>query len=140
MNTTDFLKEKTTQHLELMEHALQISKSILNKITSTDNADIDEIAAMIDNRSRLINILFDSQAKIEHAINSLTAEEINDTLVCQLKRWQNNLNNHIVDIDKIDQGILEFLENEKTETSINIGRIFKFKQTFKGYNLNDVRR
>ena len=109
--------------IDLLHSVNQVTQHILNYLEA-DN--LDQAIFELDNRDRLINIVNNQSLtlKVEAGANPYNLEEIDSLLKL---------------IQKGDEMIISQLDNLKSSTNKEIAKVFKTKESFKGYNLRDLR-
>ncbi len=130
------LKEIMT-YTVLMDAVSDSSNKILHACSKNN---IDAIVFESENRDRQTNILGHIQQSIDQKIMFYFKREKNIFLVELLKLWQLEINFWIKNINKVDKEILTKLDLFKDQTTQEISTVFKTKEQFKGYNLNNVRK
>jgi hypothetical protein len=123
------------KHLELLDESDKLTGLTL---VSIKEEDIDEIEATSDNRERLFSIISKVQEIIETKINTLPNDLITSDFVEIVKCWGSDLDQWILRTQEADFNIIELLESFKQSTTKEIASLFKTKERFKGYNLNNV--
>lgn len=118
----------------------QGSKSTNGIINAIQNENWGAVEFETNNRARILNIIAMEQEKIEKLINGLIAEEINSESMALIKSWAFDTQNWISETADKDDQIIDMLNHSKDETTKEIAAMFKSKQAFRGYNLNDVRK
>lgn len=117
--------EKTQKvFLKSLETALELSQLCLQLIEEKKH---EKALAVLDNRSRVVNIVLHLDETVRGAGHEVS-EEFNN-LVSRL----------ITSINERDKIIYERLNQEKLLTQNEIAKTSKNKENFKGYNLNDLK-
>lgn len=106
---------------KLIEKAVILTADAMSLSTS-DN--IEDINKLISHRDHILNIFSNTYERLEKNLN---------------QEYKNQLNQLIVQIMDMDQLILENLEKQKEKVQIDIAKIFKNRENFKGYNLNTLK-
>ena len=102
--------------------------------------DRESVFSRIENRDRLLNIVFQIQERIEAMLNIIDPSFVNEELTSKTRNWVNNLTLAITQIEELDQRIMVKLSDEKSELAKEISFLFKNKEKFKGYNLSNVKK
>ena len=121
---------------KLGQKLIEASQTIL-QLAENDN--IQLVVEGIDNRDRLIEIINQLQEGLDDQIKKASAGEINDEIRSAFQDWQISMGAYYQEADRLNQIILERLEEMRFNTSREIGKIFKGKEKIKGYNLNNVK-
>lgn len=106
---------------QLIEKAVIITSDALN-LSREDQ--VEEVSKLIAKRDRIFEIFNLTYQRVEKAFN---------------QEYKNQLNQLISQIMQMDLIILQNLENQKEKVQIDIAKIFKNKENFKGYNLNTLK-
>jgi hypothetical protein len=128
----NLVMENIQAHLALLEMALQ-STARIHSYAQVE--DLDAVANETDNRERIVNIISQTQHKIEKQIDTLTNEDLMSDSVLILKSWFNDLSLWSDKMTSLDAETLDILAKQKEDTTKEIVTIFKNKEMFKGYNL-----
>ncbi len=128
--------EKVMQHLDFLEALLSATNGL--EIAAKKNK-IDLVAQITDNRDRLINIIKALQGGIEEDITKLDRYLMTQENIDIFKTWSHEVNNLIHLVDKKDKEITILLEDLKTETSKEIGSIYKNKNSIRNYQSSIVK-
>ncbi|MDD0854631.1 hypothetical protein HBN50_16075 [Halobacteriovorax sp. GB3] len=135
------MKEKLTsllmRHIDLMDASIRSTNKLL---TAASKGDISSIEEESDNRERLIKVIDRFQKFIEEEIQQLAGSQIDATGIDILKTWAYEVHKWVDKTERLDQEISEQLESLREETSKEISTIFKSRQQFKGYNLNNLKK
>ena len=67
-------------------------------------------------------------------------QKMMETELDTVRDWSKNLSIFINKIKDFDGQLIAILENQKTEVSKELTQVFKYKEKFKGYNLNNLRK
>ncbi len=118
----------------------QGSKSTNNILKAIQHGDWDGVEFETINRARILNIISTDQIYIEKVINNLIDEEVNPENINLIKSWAFDTQKWIDKTAHQDDIIIEALNNSKDEITKDLAGLFKSKQAFRGYNLNDVSR
>jgi hypothetical protein len=118
----------------------QGTKCTNNILKAIEARDMQAIENLTNNRERLLNLVGVEQEEIEKVINSIIDEELTPTNINIIRSWAYDTQNWINLIADKDDQIIEMLNESKDETTREIASLFKSKQAFRGYNLNDVRK
>tara|TARA_R110002072_G_scaffold288917_1_gene455522 strand:- start:204625 stop:205002 length:378 start_codon:yes stop_codon:yes gene_type:complete len=116
-----------------------IEKSTRNLLDAIKSGNVDSIEQLTDNRDQVIKLSEEVYSRIESFINNLPQEELTKENIELIKAWSFDFSDQINLIQKLDQEIIDSLNNEKQEISKEIGEIYKLSQKFKGYNLNNLK-
>jgi hypothetical protein len=125
------------QHTNILSEIVVSSGKLEDSIIKEE---FERILEEAENRQRQINILEYFQEKIEHLIYQLNLEMIKSEQVDLLQSWKISFDNIVENVLKIDENIINKLENEKEEVAKRIAEIFKAKHAMKGYNLQNVKK
>ena len=125
------LFENIQEHLGLLDLALLSSQKISSLAQLED---LDGVVNETDNRERLVNVIGRVQQGIENQINQLNAAELKAEDILILKSWFQDLSNWSDKMIEHDKETVEFLGQQKENTTKEIAHIFKNKEMFKGYN------
>lgn len=127
----DTLFEDIQEHLTMLDLAVNCSQKIRN---FAKNEDVEGVVSETENRERIVNIVAQIQRKVEEKINLLEQSDISKEGVNILKAWFHDLSILTERMLVCDRETVEFLSQQKEETTKEIAMIFKNKQIFKGYN------
>lgn len=127
----DTLFEDIQEHLTMLDLAVNCSEKIRN---FAKNEDVEGVVSETENRERIVNIVAQIQRKVEEKINLLEQSDISKEGVNILKAWFHDLSILTERMLVCDRETVEFLSQQKEETTKEIAMIFKNKQIFKGYN------
>lgn len=125
------LFENIQEHLSLLDHALSSSQKIQSFAKLED---LDGVVNETENRERLVNVIGQVQQVIENQINQLNAAELKSDDIMILKSWFQDLSIWSDKMIAHDKETVEFLGQQKENTTKEIAHIFKNKEMFKGYN------
>lgn len=110
----EIVSDMCNQLYQLTAHALE----------HLENENIPELVNTLDNRERVINVLNQITQSGNNSINAKT---------------QNLIIEITSEVDKIDKFIDEKLHSLRDKVHLEIAKVFKTKENFKGYNLNDLK-
>lgn len=127
----DTLFEDIQEHLTMLDLAVNCSEKIRN---FAKNENVEGVVSETENRERIVNIVAQIQRKVEEKINLLEQSDISKEGVNILKAWFHDLSILTERMLVCDRETVEFLSQQKEETTKEIAMIFKNKQIFKGYN------
>jgi hypothetical protein len=127
----DTLCEDIQEHLTMLDLAVNCSEKIRN---FAKNENVEGVVSETENRERIVNIVAQIQRKVEEKINLLEQSDISKDGVNILKAWFHDLSILTERMLACDRETVEFLSQQKEETTKEIAMIFKNKQIFKGYN------
>lgn len=130
------LESLIMSHIDSMDKMLLITTQILK---AAEKGNVNAVSDLTINRQRLLNIISDHQLKIEAIVKSLTAEDAFE-LKDIINSWNKDVRLRTTQIIEIDTEISSFLEKAKESTTKEIASVYKAKQSFKGYNLNDLKK
>lgn len=125
------LFENIQEHLTMLDLAVGSSEKIRN---FAKNENIDGVVSETENRERIVNIVALIQRKVEEQINILNPSDINQDGLLILKAWFQDLSILTERMLVCDRETVEFLGQQKDDTTKEIALIFKNKEIFKGYN------
>lgn len=123
--------ENIQEHLSMLDLAVSCSEKIRN---FAQNENVDGVVDETENRERIVNIVTQIQHKIEGQINHLHPADISSEELLVLKAWFQDLNVLSERMIKFDKETVEFLGQQKDDTTKEIALIFKNKEIFKSYN------
>lgn len=127
----DQLFENIQEHLSMLDLAVISSERIKN---FAKNEDLEGVVSETENRERLVNIITKIQRNVEDQINLLDAGAISKDGILILKSWFQDLNTWSEKMLECDRETVEYLGQQKENTTKEIALIFKNKEIFKGYN------
>ena len=127
----DKLIESIQLHLSLLDLAVSCSQNIRD-FAAAEN--LDAVVSETDNRERIVNIVSQVQSGIEGHVNLLSPEDLTNEGINILKSWFNDLNICSEKMLSFDRETVEFLAQQKEDTTKEIAHIFKNKEMFKGYS------
>jgi hypothetical protein len=116
------------------------TKSTNNILKAIQHGDWDFVEYETNNRARILNIISTEQIYIEKIINNLIDEEVTSENIKLIKSWAFDTQSWIDKTALLDEKNIEALNNSKDEVTKDLAGLFKSKQAFRGYNLNDVTR
>ncbi|EPZ50592.1 hypothetical protein M902_1387 [Bacteriovorax sp. BAL6_X] len=126
---------KITRHLDLMGLLVNSTKSMIN---SCQNSRYDLVEQISENRERLINIIRLLQDDIESELqNNKTVYPQEDMDI--FKAWIGDVTELVQENQRLDKECLNLLAKAKESTTKEISTVFKKRQQFQGYNLNNVK-
>jgi hypothetical protein len=125
------LFENIQQHLSMLDLAVLSSEKIRNY---AKNENLDGVVSETENRDRMVNIVNQIQSKLEEQINLLNTNEISNNGTLILKSWFSDLNILSERMLTYDRETVEYLGQQKDDTTKEIVLIFKNKEIFKSYN------
>lgn len=134
------LSDWIEEHQKMLTKLLEYTNNIYTKVIS--QSDPKHIEFEVDNRERLITAL----AKIQTNIEVILGKYINQKIplaqdqVEFIKRWRVQTEKITHELGATDEKILLAVEEFKDKTTEEISHIFKNKESFRGYNLKDVKR
>jgi 5-formaminoimidazole-4-carboxamide-1-beta-D-ribofuranosyl 5'-monophosphate synthetase len=127
----DILFENIQEHLTMLDLAVHSSEKIRD---FAKNENLEAVVSETENRERIINIVTQIQRKVEEQINLLDAGDVSQDGILILKAWFQDLSVLSERMLVCDRETVEFLGQQKDETTKEIAVIFKNKAVFKGYN------
>jgi hypothetical protein len=125
------LFESIQQHLSLLDLALNSSANIL---FLASNQETDLVITETENRERLINVISELQHHIEQKISALNPVELQGDSIMILKSWFADLSIWSDKLIEMDKATVEYLNQQKEDTTKEIANIFKNKESHKGYS------
>ncbi|MDO9183026.1 MAG: hypothetical protein Q7U04_11490 [Bacteriovorax sp.] len=125
------LFENIQNHLSMLDLAVHSSEQIRN-FAKNDN--LEAVVSETENRERIINIVTQIQRKVEEQINLLETASLSNNDILILKAWFQDLSIMSERMLVCDREAVEFLGQQKENTTKEIALIFKNKEIFKGYN------
>ena len=121
------------EHYELLTDL--IAKAILisqQTVESVDALRFDRVEELTQKREKIINIILTLHERLDLSQQILKNTAESDRAIA----FNNQLNLLIEKISDFDEYIMLRLNEEKDKTQIEIAKVFKNKENFKGYNLN----
>ena len=125
------LFDNIQEHLSMLDLAVTSSRQIRD---FAKNENLNAVASETENRERIINIVTQIQHKLEERINHLHPSEVSSDGLLILKAWFGDLNILSERMIQYDKETVEFLGQQKDDTTKEIALIFKNKEIFKSYN------
>jgi len=125
------LFDNIQEHLSMLDLAVLSSEKIRN---CAKNEDLEGVVSETENRERLVNVVAKIQRDVENQINLLDAGDISADGILILKAWFQDLNTWSERMLTCDRETVEYLGQQKDNTTKEIALIFKNKEIFKGYN------
>lgn len=125
------LFDNIQEHLTMLDLAVGSSEKIRN---FAKNENVDGVVSETENRERIVNIVALIQRKVEEQINILNPSDINQDGLLILKAWFHDLSILTERMLVCDRETVEYLGQQKDDTTKEIALIFKNKEIFKGYN------
>lgn len=125
------LFDNIQEHLSMLDLAVISSEKIRN---FAKNEDLEGVVSETENRERLVNVVAKIQRDVENQINLLDAGDISADGILILKAWFQDLNTWSERMLTCDRETVEYLGQQKDNTTKEIALIFKNKEIFKGYN------
>lgn len=123
------MKEIQDSLISYLEKAFELTRQALKAVQSQEYVKVNEI---LDNRERAVNIIQSLSEKLAlYGKNKDTPKSLID--------FNNQVNQVIDQISKMDIIIESCLEHEREKTQLEIAKTFKNKENFKGYNLNNLK-
>lgn len=129
--------EAIMQHLDMLNGLTDATKALFVQATKGDAQAVDQI---LDNRDRLINIISKFQANIEDDIRKLDIKQITKEHIDIFKTWSAEVNQIIYHTDRLDRETTQMLIDQKDQTTAEIANVFKNRQSFRGYDLGNVKK
>lgn len=124
-------------HIDLLDLVERCSKGMLR---AASEGNLEEVGFLSENRERVIAVLTAKQQEIESFTHLIEVRHLTPQLMAIIKSWGQDLDHWVMRIQELDNQIVNQLEREKAETSKQIGTLFKTKEQFKGYNLNNTKK
>jgi len=132
------LSSNLKRHVELL-NSIEAASTLIIKTLQTE--DFDKADNNIENRDRLINLVSEVRRKIEDELsNANTVAGLSKNDIATVKTWQLQTIETIAKVDIKNQELLRVLDAMKKVTGQDVSEIFKKRQKFKGYNLNNLQR
>ncbi|MBC7539851.1 MAG: hypothetical protein H7281_13600 [Bacteriovorax sp.] len=125
------LFENIQKHLSMLDSAVLSSEKIKN---FAKNENLNGVVSETENRERIVNIVTQIQRKVEEQINLLDPSEISNDGLLILKTWFQDLNILSERMLSCDRQTVEYLGQQKEDTTKEIAMIYKNKEIFKSYN------
>lgn len=117
------MKETQKNLLDFIEKAYLLTRDAFKAVQEND---FEKVVAILDNREKAINIATTFSERL-----ALYPE--------QDEAFNNQLNQVVERINKLDDIITNCLSHEKNKTQFEIAKTHQNKENFKGYNLNKIR-
>ena len=115
------------------------NKSTAKIISSIDKEEWKSVEFNILNRDRVITQIENVQTLIENGLQELiSSNSVSIDIKNIIKAWSEDTNSWILSTIKSDESILVSLDQHKSATSLEIVKLFKSKQAFKGYDLSST--
>ncbi|MGZ3807189.1 MAG: hypothetical protein ACXVCE_03825, partial [Bacteriovorax sp.] len=121
------LFENIQEHLSMLDLAVHCTERIN---IFARNEDLDRVISETENRDRIVNIVAKIQGIIEDQINRLSPGDVDQEGILILKAWFHDLGVWSDKMNSIDRETVEFLAQQKDETTKEIALIFKNKEMF----------
>ncbi len=131
---------ETIQRMDYHQSLLNKSVSLTEKmIKAAQKENIELVTELADNRQRLLDIINQAQADIEKKLeqNIGTRES---SFIRKANSWISNTQIFIQEIARLDEILLEELNQVKENTIKEVSKVYKQKKSIQGYNLNNVKR
>lgn len=125
------LFENIQEHLSMLDLAVHSSERIR---VYAKNENLDAVVNETENRDRIVNIVTQIQHKVESQINLLGPSDVSSEDLLVLKAWFQDLSIFSERMLECDKETVEFLSQQKEDTTKEIAMIFKNKEIFKNYN------
>jgi hypothetical protein len=114
---------------DLIAKAIYISQQTVQMV---DAFQFDKVEELTRKREKVISIILTLHERLE-----LSQQIVKNTTERERAiAFNNQLNLLIENISEFDEYIMLRLNEEKDKTQIEIAKVFKNKENFKGYNLN----
>lgn len=128
------------EHLKMLTKLLEYTNNIYDRVLA--QSDPKHIEFEVDNRERLITALAKIQSNIETILNKYINQKIPlaQDQIDFIKRWRVQTEKVTHELGATDEKILNAVAEIKDKTTEEISHIFRNKESFKGYNLKDVKR
>jgi hypothetical protein len=117
------MKETQKSLLDFIERSYLLTREAFKAVQEKN---FDEVVRILDNREKAINIASTYSERLSLYPN-------------QDEEFNNQLNQVVERINKLDDIISSCLEHEKNKTQFEIGKTHQNKESFKGYNLNKIK-
>ncbi len=127
----EILFENIQEHLTMLDLAVYSSEKI-KSFAKLEN--LDGVVSETENRERIVNIVTQIQRKVEEQINLLDVSQLSKDDVLILKAWFQDLGTQSDKMLAFDRETVEYLAQQKEDTTKEISLIFKNKEIFKSYN------
>ena len=125
------LFENVQEHLSMLDLAVHSSEKIRN---FAKNENLNGVISETENRERIVNIITQIQRKVEEQINILNPSDLPSDGILIFKAWFQDLSVLTERMLAYDKETVEFLGQQKEDTTKEIALIFKNKEIFKSYN------
>jgi hypothetical protein len=114
---------------DLIAKAILISQQTVERV---DALQFDKVEELTQKREKVISIILTLHERLDLSQQILKNTAESERAVA----FNNQLNLLIEKISDFDEYIMLRLNEEKDKTQIEIAKVFKNKENFKGYNLN----
>jgi hypothetical protein len=114
---------------ELIAKAILISQQTIERV---DALQFDKVEELTHKREKIINIILTLHERLDLSQQILKNTAESERAIA----FNNQLSLLVEKISQFDDYIMLRLNDEKDKTQIEIAKVFKNKENFKGYNLN----
>ena len=115
--------------IEFLDKAYKLTTEALKAV---QDKEFEELNDILSNRERAVNIVLSMSERL-----SLHQKEITHTE--EVIAFNNQVSQVLDKINQMDEIITSCLQHEKTLTQSEIADTHKNKESFKGYNLNNIK-
>ena len=116
--------------IEFLEKAYNLTRLALKAV---QNKEFEQLNDILNNRERAINIILTMSERLE--LHQKSKEETSQDMVA----FNNQVSQVLDKINQMDEIITNCIIHEKSKTQFEIAKTHKNKESFKGYNLNNIK-
>jgi hypothetical protein len=129
MQVMQVMQEHYDLLTDLIAKAIFISQQTVERV---DAMQFDKVEELTRKREKIINIILTIHERLDLSQKILKNTAESERAIA----FNNQLNLLIEKISDFDEYVMVKLNEEKDKTQIEIAKVFKNKENFKGYNLN----
>ena len=137
VSTEENLQRAINRHLELLVRAGNLTQRILDLARGQSYR---AVTGELENRERLINIVFEVQKKIERSVKIIPPSVYSDVIDQRIKNWQREVDGWVECIVEVDREILECLNYGKNQAKREISSTHKCQVVHKKYSLSLLKK
>ena len=137
VSTEENLQRAINRHLELLARAGSLTQRILDLARGQSHR---AVAGELENRERLVNIVFEVQKKIERSVKIIPPSVYSDVIDERIKNWQREVDGWVECIVEVDREILEYLDYAKNQAQQEISSTHKCQVVHKKYSLSLLKK
>ncbi len=127
---------KMDYHINLLNKSVNLTEKM---VKAAEKENIQSVSELADNRQRLLDIISKVQVEIENVLEKEVGKQ-GKYFIQKANSWISQTQIYIQDIAKLDEILLEHLNQVKENTIKEVSTVFKQKESIKGYNLQNVKR